>query len=96
MMQYGRRLLIHAWLSAKEQFAALVAERDHLQGECDQLRRDLANVRRQRDDAIETLLELRAAVRARYAAEQELASLYREREIQRAGAAERDFGQPLQ
>jgi len=77
---FGRRLLIHAWSSAKEQFAALVAERDRLQGECEQLRRDLANVRRQRDDAIETLLELRAVV----------ASFYRERAIVRARAAERD------
>jgi len=92
----GRRCIIHAWHSAREQFAALVAERDHLQGECDQLRRDLANVRRQRDDAIDALLELRAAVRARYAAEKELAELYRERAIVRARAAERDSALPLQ
>ena len=86
----GRRAIIHAWVSAKQQFAALVAERDHLQGECEQLRRDLANVRRQRDDTIEALLELRAVVRARQAAEQELVSFYRERDIERARAAERD------
>jgi len=38
----------------------------------------------------EALRELRAAVRARQRAEAELASLYRERAIQRARAAERD------
>ena len=90
MWANGRRLVIHAWTQAKAQFAALAAERDELQAENDQLRRDLANVRRQRDDAIEALLELRAVVRARQAAEQELVSFYRERDIERARAAERD------
>ena len=39
--------------------------------------------------------ELRAAVLTRTKAEAELASLYRERELQRAQAAVRDLGQPL-
>ena len=84
-----RRPDLRLWQSAKEQFAALVAERD-------QLRLDLAKVRRQRDDAIDALQELRNAVRARYAAEHELAELYREREIAKARAVERDLGAPLQ
>lgn len=92
----GRRCIIHAWHSAREQFAALVAERDHLQGECDQLRRDLANVRRQRDDAIDTLLELRAARARVEVAQAELQALYRERDIERAKRAERDPALPLQ
>jgi len=41
MMQYRPRI-VHAWLSAKEQFAATVAERD-------QLRRENAELKRQFD-----------------------------------------------
>jgi hypothetical protein len=77
-----------AWQFAREQFAALAGERDSL-------REDLARVREQRDEAIAMLDELRAAVRARHAAEVELAGLYRERELQRARAAARDPAQPL-
>ena len=77
-----------SWRRAREQFAALIAERDSL-------REDLARVRLQRDEALTLLDELRAAVRARHAAEVELAGLYRERELQRARAAARDPAQPL-
>jgi hypothetical protein len=41
------------------------------------------------------LRELRAAVLARQKTEQELAALYREREIQKARAAQRDPTAPL-
>jgi uncharacterized coiled-coil DUF342 family protein len=62
-MWVRRRVDVRAWRSARQEFAALAAERDHLQAECDQLRADLANVRQQRDDAIDVLNELRAANR---------------------------------
>jgi hypothetical protein len=84
-----RRVDIAAsWQRAREQFAAVVTERDSL-------REHLARVRLQRDEALTLLDELRAAVRARHAAEVELAGLYREREIHRARAIERDPAQPL-
>jgi hypothetical protein len=85
----GRRVVdVRLWHSAKEQFAALTAE-------CEALRRDLANVRRQRDDAIDALQELRAVHVRVEAARGELAALYRERAIARAQAAERDPALPL-
>jgi hypothetical protein len=86
----GRRRinLAASWQHAKRAFAALIAERDSL-------RADLARVREQRDEALALLDELRAVVRARHAAEVELAGLYREREIQRARSAQRDPVQPL-
>jgi hypothetical protein len=77
-----------AWQLAREQFAAVISERDSL-------RQDLLVVRQQRDQALALLEELRAAVRARIAAETELADLYRERAIERARKAERDPAQQL-
>ena len=69
--------------------ASLTTERD-------QLRRDLANVRRQRDDAIDCLLELRAARQRVEHAQAELASLHRERAIRHARMATRDPALRLQ
>jgi hypothetical protein len=80
--------LAASWARAREQFAALTAERDAL-------RRELPETRRERDDMHAALRELRAASLARMKAEAELASLYRERAIARARAAERDITQPL-
>ena len=77
-----------SWRRAREQFAALMAERDNL-------REDLARVRDQRDEALSLLDELRAAIRARHSAEAELAGLYRERDIARARSAQRDPERPL-
>jgi len=77
-----------SWRRAREQFAALMAERDNL-------REDLARVRDQRDEALSLLDKLRAAIRARHAAEAELAGLYRERDIARARSAQRDPERPL-
>ena len=54
------------------------------------LKRELAEVRRERDEILAALRELQAAVQARWQAEAELAALYREREIARARAVERD------
>jgi hypothetical protein len=84
-----RRINLAASLSyAKQCFSALVIENTAL-------REDLARVREQRDEALALLDELRAAVRARHAAEAELAGLYREREIQRARSVQRDPAKPL-
>jgi hypothetical protein len=84
-----RRINLAASLSyAKQCFSALVLENT-------KLRSDLRNARQQRDEALGLLDELRAAVRARHAAEAELASLYRERELHRARSAQRDPAQPL-
>jgi hypothetical protein len=86
----GRRIdYRRSWQIAREQFAAIVAERD-------QLRHDLDNVRRQRDDAIAALIDLRAARGRVETATVELRELYRAREIQRAQAVERDPTRPLQ
>ena len=95
-MQYGRRLLIHAWLSAKEQFAALVAERDQLRRENDELKRQFDWMLRELQDVTNAFRELRMTVLARQKAEAELAALYRERAIQQAERAERDLATPLQ
>ena len=68
---------------ARQQFVSVAAERDALKAE-------LADMRRQRDDAIDCLRELRAAHAAVVATKAELASLYRERELMRALRVERD------
>jgi hypothetical protein len=76
------------WATFRQQFAAVVAERDAL-------RQELADRTRERDEILATLNELIAARAAVVQAEAELASLHRERSIQRARTAERDPGQPL-
>jgi len=57
---------------------------------------ELDELRRELDEVRDAYAELRAAVLARRQAEAELTTLYREREIARARAAERDLSQPLQ
>lgn len=71
-----------SWQRAKQQFAALTAERDEL--------------RRERDEYRARLHDLQVCVQERWAAEHRLADLYRERAIVRARAAERDPALPLQ
>jgi uncharacterized coiled-coil DUF342 family protein len=84
-----RKLDIAAsWQRAREAFAALTSERDALA-------RELAEIRRQRDEILATLRELQAAVQARWKAEEWVRELYRERDIQRAQRAERDPAMPL-
>ena len=56
---------------------------------------ELADLRKELDETRTALDELRTAVRARQAAESELAELYRERGIARAQATERDPATPL-
>jgi len=77
-----------SWQLACEQFASRVADRDHLRWELGQTKRSL-------NETLAALRELQADVQARWKAEAELASLYREREIARAKATERDITQPL-
>ena len=77
-----------SWARARAEMAACAAERD-------QLRRELADMKRERDEAIDRLRELIAARQAVAHAQAELASLYRERAIARAHTAERDPTTPL-
>ena len=79
-----RRVDIAAsWQRAREQFAAIATERD-------QLRQDLARVRLARDQAIDLVRELQAAIMERNRADLDLHHLRRERELHRARSAQRD------
>jgi hypothetical protein len=77
-----------SWRRAREEFAALATERD-------QLRLDLARVRLARDQAIDLVRELQAAIMERNRADLDLHHLRRERDIHRASLAVRDPAQPL-
>ena len=82
MLRARRRVdVAESWRYAREQFAAVVNERDALKLE-------LAEVQQQ-------FRELQAAVLERSKALHELRHLQRERDIVRARAAERDLGRPL-
>jgi hypothetical protein len=85
-----RRLVIApaAWRAAREQYAAVVAERDDLARQLQWILRDLA-------DVSDRLREFRATMQEKWAAEERLAELYRERAIASARAAERDSGTSL-
>ena len=85
-----RRVDIRAWHSVREEHAATVAERDMLRAENDTLKRQWDSLLRKLAGVTEELRALRAAVRVRQKAQAELDSLYRERDIERARAAERD------
>lgn len=56
---------------------------------------EMADLRRELEEVHAAYAELRATVLARQNAERELTSLYRERDIARARAAERDPALPL-
>jgi Skp family chaperone for outer membrane proteins len=90
----GRRLLYSPRYVDGYRVALLEAREDlhglHFKHQC-----ELADLRRELDKCRADLEELRAAVRARQNAEQELASLHRERAIQRARAQARDPTIPL-
>lgn len=62
----------------------------------DALRAELAEIRADRDELRERLMELCDAIRARQAAEAEVRELYRLREIGRTHKPLRDPSQPLQ
>jgi len=68
----------------------LVAERASAEREVDRLRDEVEWLMRDRDRLLGALRELQAAVRARQKADAEVARLYRERDIVRAWAVERD------
>ena len=87
----GRRHVdIRAWHSARQEHAALVAERDALKAENETLKRQWTWLMHELDDVRASLRE------ARMKAEFEVAELYRQREIARAQAVERDLTTPLQ
>jgi hypothetical protein len=77
-------------LTAKQEFAAVAAERAELLAENDALKRQFDWLLRELQDVTNAFRELRMTVLARQKAERELAVLHREREIARAQAAERD------
>jgi hypothetical protein len=79
---------IASWQHAKTQYAALAVENSAL-------RTDLRNARAARDQAIDLVRELQAAIMERNRADLDLHHLRREREIHRASAAQRDPAQPL-
>ena len=95
MMQYRNRI-VHAWLSAKQQFAALVSERDALKIENETLKRQFDWTLHEVGELTAQLRELRAAALARAGAHDELARLHREAAIQRAERAERNPIERLQ
>ena len=68
----------------------LVAERAFAEREVDRLRDEVEWLMRDRDRLLGALRELQSAVRARQKADAEVARLYRERDIARAWAVERD------
>ena len=68
----------------------LVAERASAEREVDRLRDEVEWLMRDRDRLLGALRELQAAVRARQKADADVARLYRERDIARAWAVERD------
>ena len=73
----------------------LVAERASAEREVDRLRDEVEWLMRDRDRLLGALRELQAAVRARQKADAEVARLYRERDIARAWAVERDSSAAL-
>jgi hypothetical protein len=79
---------IASWQYAKTQYAALAVENSAL-------RADLRNARAARDQAIDLVRELQAALMERNRADLDLHHLRREREIHRASLAVRDPAQPL-
>ena len=72
-----------SWALARQQFAALTSERDALAAE-------LAELKRERDEFRTCLRELQCAVQERWAAEQRVAELHRERahELERSSATQ--------
>jgi hypothetical protein len=93
----GRRVVdLRLWHSAQEERAALVSERDALKIENAELKRQNDWILRELEDITEQFRQLKAAVLARQRAAVELAELYRQREIARAQAVERDPTLPLQ
>jgi hypothetical protein len=89
-MHNGRRFIDYraAWKFARTHYAALVNQHAALLDE-------LAHVKLDRDRLLAALIDLQNAVRNRERAQAELNYLYRERDIQRAQAAERGDA-PLQ
>jgi uncharacterized protein (DUF3084 family) len=95
MLHNGRRVVVASWAFAREQFAALVTERNSLKRELAETEQRLIDVERERDEALAHLRELQAITLERSRAYHELRSLQRERDLVRARNAQRGPG-PLQ
>jgi hypothetical protein len=80
---YGRRVLVAGWASAREMFANITAERDHL-------RRELFEVTRERDELRFALTEMLRTRRELREASAEVRRLSRKHEIERAEQTQRD------
>jgi hypothetical protein len=85
---YGRRVPVAGWASAREMFANITAERDHL-------RRELFEVTRERDELRFALTEMLRTRRELREASAEVRRLSREHDIERARAAAREPDRPL-
>jgi chromosome segregation ATPase len=91
MLRPARRIdPARSWQLAREQYAAVVSERDLLRRQLEITNWHLELTRQSLDEVRSALQELRAAVLARQKAEDALRELYRERAIARARASERD------
>ena len=78
MSRSARRVdVARSWTLARQQFSAIVSERDAL-------KRELAEARRSRDEARGALADLLNAVDERWRAEAKVARLERERSLARA------------
>jgi regulator of replication initiation timing len=91
-----RRPDLRLWHSARQALAALVTERDTLRAENDALKHQFDRLLHELKDVTEEFRKLRMAVLARQKAGDELAALYRERDLERAMCMQRDPSQPLQ
>jgi hypothetical protein len=80
--------MLAGWASAREVFANITAERDHL-------RRELFEVCRERDELRAALIDVLRTRRELQQASAEVRRLSREHEIERATRAQRDPAQPL-
>src|SRR5262245_40394571 len=85
-LRSGRRVIAAGWARAREQFAAVLAERDAL-------RQELVEVRRECNELRLRLADLCASVRRQWEAERETRRL---QELHRTERAARDPAQRLQ
>jgi hypothetical protein len=84
-----------SWEFARQQYSAVVNERDVLANEVGELVRERERLQCELSDTKQTLKELQAAVLDRNRAYDNLRVLQRERDIVRARAVERNPGMPL-
>jgi hypothetical protein len=96
MAKLLRRIdIARSWQLARNQFAAVVTERNALAQELEHTQQSNSELR-ERNELLSALRQLQAAVQEREAAEVRFAHLHRELVIRRAEKATRDPAAPLQ